>query len=187
MEEEKKQVIIVRGNSKDIAIPLQKETVVADAVVSEDYIPVEGADIIVSLKNEYVSYDYTPILIDGNVLTIHDDGNLPSSTYNVEIRITNPDGTKLRSMWCCVVRVCECNDPLLKEYDDFREGGETLIASMFYFAKGEKGDKGDPLTYEDLTPEQIEELQKPALDAKEDCEEWLEAHAEQIITDIHDL
>lgn len=30
-----------------------------------------------------------------------------------------------------------------------------------------KGDKGDPLTYDDLTPEQIEQIQKPALDAAE--------------------
>lgn len=184
MEEEKKQIIIVRGNSKDIAIPLQKETVVADAVVTEDYIPEEGADIIVSLKNGYVSYDYTPVTIDGNVLVIHEEGNIPSSTYNMEIRITNPDGAKLRSMWCGIVRVCECNDPLLKEYDDFREGEETLIASVFYFAKG---DKGAPFAYDDFTPEQIAELQQPALEAKADCEAWLEAHTEDIITDIHDL
>lgn len=31
--------------------------------------------------------------------------------------------------------------------------------------KGDKGDKGDPFTYEDFTPEQIKELQKPATDA----------------------
>ena len=33
--------------------------------------------------------------------------------------------------------------------------------------KGDKGDKGDPLTYDDLTPEQIEELQRPAIEAAE--------------------
>ena len=138
MEEEKKQIVIVRGNSKDIAIPLQKETVVQDGVVTEDYIPEKGAEIIVSLKTEFVSFDYTPVVIDGNVLVIHEDGNIPASTYNVEIRIKNPDGTKLRSMWCGVIRVCECNAPLLKEYDNFHDGNETLIASVFYFAKSEK-------------------------------------------------
>lgn len=33
--------------------------------------------------------------------------------------------------------------------------------------KGDKGDKGDPLTYDDLTPEQIGELQRPAIEAAE--------------------
>ena len=33
--------------------------------------------------------------------------------------------------------------------------------------KGDKGDKGDAFTYEDFTPEQILELQAPALDAQE--------------------
>lgn len=34
-----------------------------------------------------------------------------------------------------------------------------------------KGDKGDPLTYDDLTPEQIEELQRPAIEAAETANE----------------
>lgn len=37
--------------------------------------------------------------------------------------------------------------------------------------KGDKGDKGDPLTYDDLTPEQIEELQRPAIEAAETANE----------------
>lgn len=37
--------------------------------------------------------------------------------------------------------------------------------------KGDKGDKGDPLTYDDLTPEQIGELQRPAIEAAETANE----------------
>jgi hypothetical protein len=37
--------------------------------------------------------------------------------------------------------------------------------------KGDKGGKGDPLTYDDLTPEQIEELQRPAIEAAEAANE----------------
>lgn len=40
--------------------------------------------------------------------------------------------------------------------------------------KGDKGDKGDPLTYDDLTPEQIEELQRPAIEAAETTREEAE-------------
>ena len=40
--------------------------------------------------------------------------------------------------------------------------------------KGDKGDKGDPLTYEDLTEEQIAELQKPATEAAEKLKDYFE-------------
>lgn len=39
------------------------------------------------------------------------------------------------------------------------------IQLLLPFAKGDKGDKGDPFKYEDFTEEQLEELQKPAVDA----------------------
>lgn len=42
---------------------------------------------------------------------------------------------------------------------------ESKAIFIFKNMKGEKGEKGDPFTYSDLTPEQIQELQKPAIDA----------------------
>lgn len=42
--------------------------------------------------------------------------------------------------------------------------------------KGDKGDKGDPFTYADFTDEEIAELQRPAMEAKQECEEWLNNH-----------
>ena len=42
---------------------------------------------------------------------------------------------------------------------------ESLTEAQKRQLKGEKGDKGDPLRFEDLTPEQKQELEKPALDA----------------------
>ena len=43
----------------------------------------------------------------------------------------------------------------------FQGTEEEWLASL----KGVKGDQGDPFTYEDFTPEQIKELQRPAADA----------------------
>lgn len=39
------------------------------------------------------------------------------------------------------------------------------VEALFPFFKGEKGDKGDALTFDDLTPEQMAELKKPASEA----------------------
>lgn len=44
---------------------------------------------------------------------------------------------------------------------------ETPICKQTVTIPCIKGDKGDPLTYDDLTPEQIEELQRPAIEAAE--------------------
>lgn len=42
---------------------------------------------------------------------------------------------------------------------------ETPICKQTVTIPCIKGDKGDSLTYDDLTPEQIEELQRPAIEA----------------------
>ena len=42
---------------------------------------------------------------------------------------------------------------------------DPTIISEVVALPGEKGDKGDPFTYDDFTPEQIAELQRPATEA----------------------
>lgn len=42
---------------------------------------------------------------------------------------------------------------------------DPVVAKEVVALPGEKGDKGDPFTYDDFTPEQIAELQRPATDA----------------------
>lgn len=48
---------------------------------------------------------------------------------------------------------------------------------------GEKGDKGDPFTYDDFTPEQIADLQRPATEAAKVANEAAEK-ANKAVTDI---
>lgn len=40
--------------------------------------------------------------------------------------------------------------------------------------KGEKGDKGDPFTYDDFTPDEIANLKKPATDAANELNKYLD-------------
>lgn len=42
---------------------------------------------------------------------------------------------------------------------------DAVVVEEMVALPGEKGDKGDPFTYDDFTPEQIEELQRPATKA----------------------
>ena len=93
----------------------------------------------------------------------------------------------------------------------------TLEGAVFFYAKGDKGDrgekgeqgdkgdkgdkgergeqgeqgiqgdKGDPFTYEDFTPAQIAELQKPATDAAQMVDETLSHYIGNVITDITDI
>lgn len=53
----------------------------------------------------------------------------------------------------------------------FEGSEEEWLASL-------KGEKGDSLTYNDLTDEQIKELQRPAIEAAEEIDEMLSWHQE---------
>jgi hypothetical protein len=63
----------------------------------------------------------------------------------------------------CVVDVLAFNIvPKTSEADDVTEMAKTTDIMI-----GLKGDKGDPFTYDDFTPEQIEDLKRPAIEAAE--------------------
>jgi len=55
--------------------------------------------------------------------------------------------------------------------DGVDEGGNPRFKLNFAIPQGAKGDKGDPFTYEDFTPEQIATLQQPATAAAQLLEE----------------
>ena len=42
---------------------------------------------------------------------------------------------------------------------------DAAVVEEMVALPGEKGDKGDPFTYDDFTPEQIADLQRPATEA----------------------
>lgn len=166
MEENK--VYWVRGNTQTLLIPLEKEVMTPQEEIEvEPYYPEEGSEIVVRLVGQYNKYSYTP-QVDGNLLLITDNGGIGRGCYSVEILVTNPDGTHDRSMWENQVVVTDSNASVLQEWDEFKKQNVKARAALFFFAKG---DKGDPFTYDDFTPEQIEELQRPATEAAERIDE----------------
>ena len=60
---------------------------------------------------------------------------------------------------------------------------EPVMANEVIALPGEKGDKGDPFTYDDFTPEQIAELQRPATEAAAVANQAAEK-ANKAVTDI---
>ena len=151
----------VRGNTLNLAVPLVLVTKNNGQETREDYYPPENSEIRVWLVNSYKRKEYSYTL-DGNMVCFTDDGSLQAGVYGVEITVKEPDARNFRTFHCKEIEVYNCSDCL----GDLPDGQAVLDASVF--VQGQKGDKGDPFTYEDFTPEQIAELQKPATDAAAD-------------------
>ena len=161
MENEQKKVLHwVRGNTLALAIPLEKETITEEQTTREDYI-VQSDDVVtVNLVSSSRRYIYAPKSIEGNVVSIEDNGELDLGTYGVEVLISKANGKRLRSFWNYLIKIHNTNDVVLEEWDDFADvSGEILDSAIFFFAKG------DPFTYEDFTQEQLDDIKRPALEA----------------------
>lgn len=153
----------VQGNPLKLAIPLQKVTITQEGKTTEDYIPLETETIKVVLesnKSYWRKYEYTPTSITENVVVVEDDSKLPVGKYDVVVLVLEDEKLKRRSKWLYQIEVFDSNEKVLDEYDDFPDyaSGALLDSAIFFFAKGDKGDKGDPLTWNDLTEEQKAEI-----------------------------
>lgn len=159
-KQDNEKIIWVKGNRQSVIIPMEQEIIPAQGdPYTEDFYPAEDDTVKVALTGAYRPYIYTPE-IDGHLLILTDPGTLPKGLYGVQITVTGADGeTRLRSFWDQQIVVAERNNSVLKEWDEFKDQPVQARAAVFFFAKG------DPFTYEDFTPEEIEELQKPARDA----------------------
>jgi len=175
MEQQKdnEKIIWVQGNRQSVIIPMEREVIPEEGEpYTEDFYPAEGDVVKVALTGSYKPYIYTPE-IDGNLLIVTDGGTLPKGLYGVQITVTGGNGeTRLRSFWDQQIVVTERNNSVLKEWDEFRKQDVKARAAVFFFAKG------DPFTYDDFTPEQIEDIKRPATEAAE-LAETAAGHAEQ--------
>ena len=175
MEQQKnnEKIIWVQGNRQSVIIPMEREVIPEEGEpYTEDFYPAEGDVVKVALTGSYKPYIYTPE-IDGNLLIVTDDGTLPKGLYGVQITVTGSNGeTRLRSFWDQQIVVTECNNSVLKEWDEFKKQDVKARAAVFFFAKG------DPFTYDDFTPEQIEDIKRPAKEAAALAEEAA-GHAEE--------
>lgn len=152
---EEKKAIWVRGNKQPLLIPLEQEIIRQEGeIVAEPYYPEGDATVNVYLVGRNRKYPFLPI-VDGNLLTITEDGSVPSGCYGVEVTVINQDNTRYRSYWPEQVIVTESNPSVLEQWDEFRKQNVTARAALFFFARGEKG---KAFTYEDFTPEQLAAL-----------------------------
>ena len=136
------KVYWIKGNTQTLVIPLEQEVMGANNTIEAvPYYPEEGAEVTVFLVGRS-RRSYTPA-IDGNLLTITDDGSIPRGIYGVEVVVVNPGGTQHRSKWDNQVSVTDANDSVLQEWDEFKQQGVQARAALFFFARGEKGEKGD--------------------------------------------
>lgn len=140
----------VYGNTLPLVVKLQEVIKTESGKTKEDYIPPVGSKIEVWAIGEYrkKQYDYT---IDGNTLFFSDDGTLSIGTYGIRVTVREPESRNLRSFTCEELEIVKCTDEL--ELGEFVAADAVVLdAATFFWAKG---DKGDPFTYDDFTPEQL--------------------------------
>ena len=147
----------IYGNTLPLAAKLRMTTKTEHGEVTEDYFPPEGSVILPAIVGKYTRKTYSNYTIDGNIVTFTDDGTLGVGTYGIEIRVKEPN-KNLRSFKCGSLTILNCSEDI--DIGEFISEGAVVIDAMpYYWAKG------DPFTYDDFTPEQIEDLKRPATEA----------------------
>lgn len=165
----------VKGNTQPIAVALILKTAVNGQWQEEDYIPPTGSELHVALVGKYRSTAYNYTLV-GNVVSFVDDGSLKEGVYGVEITVMEPNNVRRRTFRCGIVEVVSSSSELGELIN-----GEVVLDAAVYL----QGEKGDPFTYDDFTPEQIEDIKRPATEAAE-LAETAAGHAEQATGDAND-
>lgn len=142
-QQNNEKIIWVYGNTQTLLIPLEQEVMTPqDEIETVPYYPAADATVVVNLVDRWRKHAYTPV-VDGNLLTITDDGSLHPGCYDVEVGVRNTDGTQYRSQWDCQILVTTQNNSVLKEWNEFKKQDVKARAAVFFFAKGDKGDKGE--------------------------------------------
>ena len=136
---ENDKAIWVRGNRQPLLIPLEQEVIRQDGeVINEPYYPEGGATVNVYLVGRKKKYHFRPT-VDGNLLSITDNGNIPAGCYGLEVTVINEDDTPFRSYWPDQVVVTDSNPSVLEEWNEFKQQGVQARAALFFFAKGGDG------------------------------------------------
>ena len=139
-----KRLRLVAGNKVTLIIPMQKVVFTQAGKTTENYYPPTGTEIGVTLQGQYRKYEFVPTIEENNII-FTDNGTLAVGEYAVVITVKEPDDTKRRSKWLMIVTVYDSNEPVMSEFDDFPDYAEGAIieGSVFFFAKGDKGDPGE--------------------------------------------
>lgn len=147
------KAIWVRGNKQPLLIPLEQEVIRQDGeMIIEPYYPEGGATVNVYLVGRKKKYHFRPT-VDGNLLGITDNGNIPAGCYGLEVTVINEDDTPFRSYWPDQVVVTDSNHSVLQEWDEFKKQGVQARAALFFFAKGDYSKPAEGIPASDLTQE----------------------------------
>lgn len=140
-----KRIPWVKGNTLNLAVPLQLVTVNNGQKVKTDYTPPAGSEIHVHITGQPFGGKEYPYTLSDNVVSFKDDGTLRVGCYGVEITVSEPqteqvDGQKRRTF----KQDIEIFNSL-DELGTMPDGEVILDAAIFVRGqKGDKGDKGDP-------------------------------------------
>lgn len=176
---------IVMGNVLRLNIPLQvkiRNTEQGEPTErTEDFYPSLEYQTIVKLTSDYKTVNLDAE-VDGNVVKVEDKGTLKAGCYQIEVICKDDNGNPYRFAEPCVIHVVNyTKDADIEAGVEYEV--ETYTLEGAYFIKGEKGDKGDPFTWEDFTEEEILLLQKPAQDKANEVtalqEQWTEAETQR--------
>lgn len=116
----------VQGNPLTLRIPLEKVIITPEGTQTTDYVPQEGDELVVKLKSERKTYDYTPE-IDDNIAIITDESLLLVGLYAVEVTVTEAEGAKRRSYYPNVIQVVGSTPEMLGAFDDFPDATEGIV------------------------------------------------------------
>ena len=126
----------VRGNTLNLAVPLQVVTAANGAQTKVDYTPPTGSEIRVYLVGRHGSREYEPTL-SGNVVSFTDNGSLALGDYGLEITIKEPSARNLRAFKCCAIRIVNSSDELGEMPD-----GQVMLDAALFFQVGSGGGSG---------------------------------------------
>ena len=144
----------VYGNTHTVVITLE-ELVDTETGETAPFDIQDGDVVSVNIRGTFKTESYEPT-IDGNTLTFKVGRELAVGDYVIEIGVVRGEDEYVsRKRWeLAVVRYDdEANIP---DDAEFSVEDLELIANMYI--RGEKGDKGDPMTYDEMTKEQKEDL-----------------------------
>lgn len=130
----------VRGNTLSLAIPLQDKIwrIVEGEKTAEitDFVPLETDVVEVVIKSAYRSVTL-PATVTENVVSVVDDGTLPTGCYGVEIVVRRASGDVRRYYNSCSIHVVEqTRDAGIEDGVEFNVETYELEAAVFEMMRG---------------------------------------------------
>ena len=137
----------VQGNHTRLAIPLTKRVCTlidgAETMIEEDFIPNASYPVYVALSSPVCSYEMKAKM-ESNVAIVNIADTVKSATYNVTVKCRDEEGRAMRYMARAVLKVVEATaDAGIGTGVEFDVCSQALEGTVFFYAKGDKGDKGD--------------------------------------------